>query len=987
MIIYFIRQIVHMPVNKTLLDFTKQDNNTKEEEALDYILYKINEELELSDETSSDRFSLSRQRIEYSFVLMLGYMWYKNKDRLSPDEFTYVVSRLSRLNIGNLLGLIRILDKDHEIFKTKNKIENKLINNYPAYRNDLHGHAYVTGDDNKEVAGLFDEIYQTMIETIDILKEDIDLITITGKSEDRFEGILYCAKDGKRLNWEINEQAFPYKSDYKGSTYARVNGEYIQISPFVNILKKGKEILIFTSLEDSLSGMIKFAYLLSTGTTSASYESFSNLTTTDNNNREITFNKTIKNKYRPNYKKYFDANNIVKEKLKTALINNASNVCVTLWGHGGVGKTACIQNLIEEFCNDITQYFQYIVFVSAKDRQYNTMLGKLEKLDGGIRTFRDIILAISKTLFDGVEEKEFSSHMEGYIKQIREIKHKVLIVIDDFETFDDGEKIKIQNFIDKLDAHNHKVVITTRIKAINIGTEITTAELNTKEAMSFLSQIIESEYPKLKQSFMKLLENDEYVEIMYKSTSGRPMFLYQLAHIYASYGYNENIIKSFAQAPDARKFLYDGLYEYLSEKARLLFICISQIVDEQDYTFNYTHLQFLFSEYDSIENEIGELIKMRVVEYSSSLIYKIYSSEIYQMMKEKYHTHPDEALKLRIKDQIKQIDLTAKYETVYETWLKQANKETNEEKATKTYSKLVESTACPQEIREMAMINYVNFYVKKQDRNSVLNLYEKYERTIRGWHNAVWKFAYHLNSQPDKVCEIIESYFSYHDQQKNDYKNLDLFSLLVETRNKAAILKEVTHAELATIYNENGRLLFNSAKEKEVYEDTSNEFENIEAIRHHMAKAIASSVRILVKLIEEETDVKRLTSYKESALEMCEFGLEHFTKYGVLISELNRFKLQVGESKTKMPDKICFEDFISKHNKEDIYEFTVTNASNERGFLYGNIDWFNCIIPRRELPRAVQDDLSKYYSKGSKLYVKIKDIIPAKNQIHLRVVN
>lgn len=954
---------------------------------MDYILNKINEELELCDEKSLDRYSLSRQRIEYSLMLMFGYMWYKNKDRLTSSEFEKIAGKFKNLYLGQLMGNIRKLDKDQEIFKKENEEQNRIINEYPNLRNNLHGHGYITGDEY--AAGLFDDIYKTMIETIDILREEIDLITILGKIEDRYKALL-CSVHGEHAKRDIiylNENSFPYKDNYKGNTYVRVNDQYFLISPFIQIKEQGQKFMIFTSLEDSLTGNIKFAKLLSSGVDYEYYEEFAKMTSTDDKKRIRCMNKTIRNNYRVNYKKYFDANAIVKQKLERILTKNSSTVCVTLWGHGGVGKTACIQKLIEEFCSFQEQYFQYIVFVSAKNKKYNTVTGKLEKLDGGIRTFKDIIYEIINTIFEEVEDKEFDSNLGKYVQIIKSIKYKVLFVIDDFETFDDSEKVKIQEFISSLDAHYHKVVITTRIKAINIGTEITTEELSSKDSMNFLTQIIESEYPELLNPFKKLLENEDYVDTMYKSTSGRPMFLYQLAHIFASYRYDEEKIKSFAQTPDARKFLYDGLYEYLSEKARLLFICISQIVDEQDYTFNFTHLQFLFSEFDSLEFEIDELIKMRVVEYSSTLVYKIYSSEIYQMMKEKYTSYPDEALKININNKLKQIDLTAKYETVYETWLKQANKETNEEKATNTYSRLVESTTCPQEIREKAIINYANFYVKKQDRNSVLKLYEKYERTIRGWHNAVWKFAFSLIGQHDKVCGIIEQYFSCYDQQKNDYRNLDLFSLLVETRNNSAILNEVTHAELAKISNEYGRVLFNCAKEKEIYEDTSDELENIDAIRHHMAKAICSSIRIIIRLMDEEKDSKKQTAYKESAQEMSEFGLEHFTRYLPLISDLNRYQMQIGESKLKKTEYIRFEDFVSNHNLEDVYEFTVNNINNEKGFLSGQIDKYNCSIPKWELPRYVQNDLNKYYSKGSKLFVKIKNVITERHQIHLKLVN
>ena len=58
----------------------------------------------------------------------------------------------------------------------------------------------------------------------------------------------------------------------------------------------------------------------------------------------------------------------------------------------------------------------------------------------------------------GIDEKSIAEVED----RIRTYSGKMLIVIDDYETFLDEEKVKITNFIKSLDINHHKIVITTR---------------------------------------------------------------------------------------------------------------------------------------------------------------------------------------------------------------------------------------------------------------------------------------------------------------------------------------------------------------------------------------------------------------------------------------------------------------------------------------------------------------------------------------------
>ena len=69
-----------------------------------------------------------------------------------------------------------------------------------------------------------------------------------------------------------------------------------------------------------------------------------------------------------------------KNKLITFLKDGKSSVAAILWGHGGVGKTATIQSVCDDFSNSERKFFDYVIFLSAKDRIYNIHTGDVNDI-------------------------------------------------------------------------------------------------------------------------------------------------------------------------------------------------------------------------------------------------------------------------------------------------------------------------------------------------------------------------------------------------------------------------------------------------------------------------------------------------------------------------------------------------------------------------------------------------------------------------------
>jgi hypothetical protein len=134
-----------------------------------------------------------------------------------------------------------------------------------------------------------------------------------------------------------------------------------------------------------------------------------------------------------NFKHYIDVG--IKREIRDFLLKSKSSVCATVWGHGGVGKTAAVQSLCEDLGKKSTRYFDYIVFLSAKDRFYNYYTGQIASLSGSIDSFQGMVRCINSVI---------GSDMHNSIDPILNSEFRILIIIDDYETFPASEKVLIE---------------------------------------------------------------------------------------------------------------------------------------------------------------------------------------------------------------------------------------------------------------------------------------------------------------------------------------------------------------------------------------------------------------------------------------------------------------------------------------------------------------------------------------------------------------
>jgi hypothetical protein len=524
------------------------------------------------------------------------------------------------------VSIIRKLDVENEFSGNKRlKSLNQFLETYPNFRNEKIGHGFSFEDDTENYLNFFESFFE-IIESAEtnIIFDEADIIQITKEEQETYKGISYKPDGATYLAWNCRKETCKL---IVGDIYLFTkNNEYLRLSPFIKF-ESELEFYSFCSIEEKLTGRTKFNRLLKTGSITSEVREFEQLSISTDNTKRKSANGTVINLFENNFKKYIDIG--ITKKITNFLEKNRASVFATIWGHGGVGKTASIQRVCEILCNQDKKLFDYIIFLSAKDRYYNYYQGKISPIIDGISSLEDIVCRLNHIIFgNSVFESDPIINYSG----------KLLIVIDDFETFSKIEKGRIVSFIKQLDINHHKVVLTTRAATLITGEEIQTKELNEEESIIFLVEAIKNEIPSFNiTQLQKELRSAEIKRKVFEITSGRPLFILQLGIFSAQKGTLSDALNTeIKSTKEAVNFLYDRIYDYLSNGAKNMFLGISLLIDENDLSGLTSNLKFILSKEDredEFQQSLNELIKLKIIVVEDKDFFKVYSPEIYKLMK------------------------------------------------------------------------------------------------------------------------------------------------------------------------------------------------------------------------------------------------------------------------------------------------------------------------------------------------------------------
>ncbi len=891
---------------------------------MDLITSKLNRKIKFLSESNkgSDLKLYQQVRVEFLLIYFLAYLWNKNLHNLGFDDKDYVISKIVKPSIGDVVEICRKLDINNELFWSKKL--NAAISKYPKFRNEKIGHGYCFEDETNDFINTLNEIYKVILSSkFPIVIEDVDLVYISDLNNDDFTGIRYSSNGSDYFPWSYNKKAFDFQV---GSLYGCYNNyNYFRLSPFIEI-EDENEIYLYSSIQERLLGQVKYNKLFRVGQKLKEWEDLRSLPIETDNLKRISRNKTILNIFENNFTKYIPLE--VKNKVKKFLLENKASVCATLWGHGGVGKTATIQSLCEDLSIAENKYFDYIIFLTAKDRSYNYLTGEINSLNEKIDTFDDIVKSINNLLFGKPsEDSTLISNYDG----------KLLLVIDDFETFSESEKTKIVDFISTLNTNHHKIIITTRAD-IRTGDEIPTNELSQEETIKFLLEILKIEAPNINiQNFENEIKNTSVSEKVHQITNGRPLFIFQLAHLYKQRRqFSEIITTNIKSTENAIEFLYGRIYEYLSPNARNLFVALSILVESSEelsnvlekvqYVLNMEHSE------DEFKGAVNELRKLRIIEVKEDNFFSIYSKEIFQIMSD-YFNKREESFKLSCKSRLKMVGTNRELD-VNHSLLEKANAgriSQTEQEVISGYRTILNRANCPKEVKLNAILNLAAYLFndrgKKDEAVRVLEEQEvffanegKFIKMLAGY---LWSF--NTNDHKRKAIKKLLEYRSKNGNLKNEM-NLELFGLLLVYRSvltisqRDEIKSQYKYQEISKKYFDDR---YKQQKEifGDIYKQVTSLFGYIKLINLGYLTTSGARGNAVTALFHFSEICIRLNKY-ELAKEICIYSFKHFPRDSHL-----QFKNKLRKIYSFMGQNKDVEYIYEKHRRK-YYEFTTTQSKD-----------------------------------------------------------
>ena len=750
---------------------------------MDFILNRLNRKIEM-EENELNKLSLCRERLEYCLIFLLNYLWNKNFDMLLTDDKIDALHKLQNLQIGDIVSIIRKLDLKKQ---TIGKKAFREIDKYPEVRNGYLGHGYTHSDCAAEITSALQDIYAKISAEINIISQKWTLVYVKKVSDHKASGEKY-SNDGLPDLWACDLYTFEFEPE---RTYAlNENMEYIKLSPFIEIRNDGENKFLFRKLKEKLTGKVLFNQLIATGSFEKEFHELAEFCVEEQTGKRVSANSTIMNVFNCNYNKYItEGSSQGIKQIQDFIENNNANVNATIWGHGGVGKTACIQKVCMDYFHRDSKKMDYIIFLSAKDRVYNTYTGQISVLEDEhpIRTYEDIMFSIGNMIYPSYEK---SASIEEIETEFIEFTGKILVVIDDLETFERKEIDKIKSLIPRLDAHVHKIIFTTRSNQI-IGQEIAFNEMDSAEMITFLQSDISERYPLYLERFKEICEDEATVRKIHEATDGRPIFLFQFVEIFVQNGIDGNKWKTIKSSENAKEFLYGRIYRYLTEKAQILFCVIYKIADTENLLFSKEMLQFVVSKYvgeNDFDIAFSELIKLKVIELYGAENYRIYSKEIIAMMDGEFKKRLP-AFQSFVRDQQKKVGgKQGVIKSIYQARLDEANNLRqfgNKFEVEERYRSLLKDEKTPIEIKRKSLCNLCSYFqITVLDNRMAIKTFKDFFSIFRNDATICRLYAQALwtESEKNSAIQIIEDYFKQNNLSKTAAPNLEMAYLLLAYR-------------------------------------------------------------------------------------------------------------------------------------------------------------------------------------------------------------
>lgn len=851
---------------------------------MDYILRTIEKKIKRFEGTAEARV-YHQVRVEYAFYLLLSYFWNKNFEELGINDFVLqgnIIREIQRPSIGTIASLIQKLDFKKELLKNKTSKsdEHANLSDYAELRNDLIGHGYSFEDDLQNFSSAFDEWFQKLLNLrIDILTRKTDLIVCQGYDEatQEYTGTIYDSEGDIRNNWKCSKEIFEFEY---GNLYASFEANnYFRLSPFIHIETGDDSLYTYRSIQQMLLGKIRYNRIdKSDKDFTKCWEEFE-FSANNGILKRQPFGCII-NVFHPNYKRYIEVGSI-KERVYDFLIGKekGSSVCITLWGHGGNGKTATVQKICEELSVSEKKPFEFIIFLSAKDRELNKFTGKIDPIssENRVTTFEDLTKKLNQLIYSDESIDP---------QRIIEEKSKMLIVIDDYETLEDIDKGKITNFVKQLNTIYHKVIITTRNSFLKIGDEIQTNELDVPNTIKFLLDVLRYEHNytllQLRDTENEIGKGENSKEI-HKITLGKPIEIIRFVNCFVQKGkLSEDFLKEIKRVnsrSERIEFLYGRNYKQLGgdNLAQDIFTIVGLLTPQDSLTSLVKHIKLILNKKDEDEvlfnSSLDKLAKLRLIEINDDGSYKVDSKDILEIMKQEYDKRGDnyKGRTKAIYDRIKG-NITSDTDRALLSHVKTLRHQSNAETTIQQYREILkQGKDFSHDVKLEALLDLTDFlFNHRGEKDLAVKTFDEYFDKFYEFEVLKRYSSYSWSTDKEKAIKILEDFYA-----KNSLKNttltknqrLHLLGLIVmrecfywndrferELNNRTKI-----GGELQRIFKNYGHLLIAQLKPINVTQElTSEEMNDITIAMEGFVDACYRNLN------------------KPFAIEICEYALKGF---------------------------------------------------------------------------------------------------------------
>jgi hypothetical protein len=893
---------------------------------MDYISEKLKEKIKLAKAQSNVKDIIQYSSVFVQYYLFLSFSLLFNAD-WKKGGLPINKRNLHRPSLGTILDLCRILNNPISLFKKWKEVD-KVFSAYINLRNNTgQGHGFDFTHDNQKQLEELNKIVSQLEKLESLFSRKYNIVCVQDSDELTFKGISYSS-NGKIYPWTFHkDQKMKFE---KGEIYLQSqNGILSNLTKGAFFEKEQDDFWLFQSVREPLSGTIKYNNIFRTSQTVFEYSSFKNfgLVTADEfSMRQISLNGSIRNNYEINYKDFisiYDKDSFVSDVLE--FLKSKSSSVATIWGHGGVGKTATLQNISEKLFLESrgelerkNLYFNYIIFLSAKDRRYNFITGQIENIDGDKLTdFNDFIIKINEIIFNQSSADE-SKIIDDFIG-------KLLIFIDDFETFSNDERKKILSFSDKLDINRHKIIISSRLTTTT-GKEIEKKELNEDDTIKFLKAVLETQFHETKELFD--LDEQQTIYNIFKITSGRPLFIFHFAYLLMQ---NQNVeeitsldIKSTRAATE---FLYGRLYSYLDEDSQTLYKILGFVVSKTDLLCRVNNLQYLLGMDGSrFQKCVSVLEKLRIITLSESRDFlSIYSPEILTNMEQKIKE--DNKLHTEISNKLKNDSfiVMGSSKSIFQQKLDGIRiKAKIEKKITDVvdgYELLIRDSTFSHDDHLIAFEELINYLIHKNiDYGFALNICNEFSLYFKNDSKYCIKYFETLRDA-GKLAEAISLAKNFIDNiDEISYSNYDYFILAgryLELISKSLInRKDELNDKMSELVEEEFSKMAYSLKTEMIAltEQSKIIFLNLVKISYSnlsrkQKNAISTGFFSLVKMMRRTLRDKNQINIERQEVfnEICSYGINHFSPE--MRDQLINIKYQVEHND--------FENSIKKVKKPD----------------------------------------------------------------------